>query len=156
MCRQERQTYKWQVCGVALAEPRVSRASSPPWSIKICVTSSLPPPKSPDNFHSEASPCHFLVTYSLHLTPVFLPSHNLFVSLHSHQSYPLPSPLDSPPFPMPLANNKMSARQSSFPPLLQHCPISLLSMLGSLGCHVPATYAHAAAYHASLGRPTIA
>lgn len=155
MCRQEGQTCKWQVCGVA--ELGVSGASGPPWSTKTCAASSLPPPKLPLNFYSEASPCHFPATYSLPISPVLLPSHDLPGALHSLQSHPPPSPVNSPPISHAACQqwNAGKALPGHFPPLLQHCPMPLLTMLGSLGCCVPATYAHAAAYHASLGRPTI-
>lgn len=100
------------------------------------------------NCYREASPCPFPATYSLPLSPVLL-SHNLPSSLHSIRPI-LHSPLSIlPPFSTPLATNEMLSRQSSFPPLRHHCPMPLLSMLGSLGCHVLATHAHTVAYYAS-------
>jgi len=155
MCRQERQTCKY--VGVALAELGVSRASGPTRSTKTCATSSVPSPKTPDSTSAAklaiapfqlAIPCPFPQSFSL------LAAY-LALCTHSNPTLRLPLPV-LPPFPMPLANNEMLARQSSFPPLLQLCPVPLMTTPGSLGCHVPAADAHTAAHHASLGRPTIA
>lgn len=155
--RQERQTCKLQVCRVALAELGVSRASGPPWSTKTCAASSLPPLKSPD---STSTAKLALAFFQLSIPRPFPQSFCLLTTCLALCTYSSPSlhlPLSIlPPFPLPLANNEMLARQSSFRPLLQHCPMPLLTMLGPFGCNVPATYAHTAAYHASLGRATIA
>lgn len=81
------------------------------------------PPKSPDNLYREASPCPFLTTYFLHLSPVLLPSHNLFGSLHSLQSHPPPSPLNSSPLSCAHCQEQNASKATifSFPaPALPH------------------------------------
>lgn len=116
---------KWQIYVMLLAELGVSRASGPPWSTKTCAASSLPPTKSLDStFYSKTSLCPFPFTYSMPCSPVLL-SHNLPAS--ALQSHPPPPPLNSSPIPMPLFTNSILVRQSSFPPLLQHCPMYLLA-----------------------------